>query len=330
MPHARDVAGSRRSRKQASTVDFELDPDQRAVMEAVERLLEGHAGAARAIALHEAGGYDTALHATLAEAGFLDVAADGGMGLLEAALVTEAVARAGGVMAAGAAAMIAAPTAVQPTSEPLALVEAAGRTGPIRHLTAARGLLSIEADAVRWIALEEGDVEPVASNFGYPMGRLRGSVGRGRVVDGVSRERVTALWRLAIAAEAVGSMEAALRQTTGYLTQRRQFGQAIGSFQGVQHRLAECAIQIEAARWLVREAAHQGASSEAVATAAAFAVAAAELVFAETHQLSGAIGFTREHDLHVWSMRLQALRLELGGARAHRRTLAATRWGAPA
>jgi hypothetical protein len=49
-------------------------------------------------------------------------------------------------------------------------------------------------------------------------------------------------------------------------------------------------------------------------------------VFRETHQLSGAIGYTREHDLHVWSMRLQALRLELAGAAAQRRAVAESRW----
>ena len=122
-------------------------------------------------------------------------------------------------------------------------------------------------------------------------------------------------------------MEAALAQTVEYLKQRRQFGRTIGSFQAVQHRLADCAIKLEAAGWLVREAAHHDAPTEAVATAAGYAVAAGEQVFRETHQLSGAIGFTREHDLHVWSMRLQALRLELGGVRAHRRAIAAARWG---
>jgi hypothetical protein len=53
-------------------------------------------------------------------------------------------------------------------------------------------------------------------------------------------------------------------------------------------------------------------------------------VHREVHQLSGAIGYTTEHDLHVWSMRLQALRLELGGAGAQLRALARERWGAPA
>jgi hypothetical protein len=42
--------------------------------------------------------------------------------------------------------------------------------------------------------------------------------------------------------------------------------------------------------------------------------------------MSGAIGFTREFDLHVWSMRLQALRQELGGTRTHRNALVDARW----
>ncbi len=54
--------------------------------------------------------------------------------------------------------------------------------------------------------------------------------------------------------------------------------------------------------------------------------AAAGRVFVETHQFTGAMGFTREHDLHVWSMRLQALRLEAGGVGGHRRAVAEARW----
>jgi alkylation response protein AidB-like acyl-CoA dehydrogenase len=121
-------------------------------------------------------------------------------------------------------------------------------------------------------------------------------------------------------------MRAALDYTVDYLKQRRQFGRAIGSFQAVQHRLAGCAIAVEGSRWLAYEAAYKGAPAELAATAAAYAMQAAGRVFAETHQLSGAIGFTREHDLHVWSMRLQALRLELGGVGGHRRAVATARW----
>ncbi len=121
-------------------------------------------------------------------------------------------------------------------------------------------------------------------------------------------------------------MEAALDVTVDYVKRRRQFGRAIGSFQALQHRLAECAVRVEATRWLTYEAAAQGAQEQAAATAAAYASDAAHHLFRETHQLTGAMGFTREHDLHVFSMRLEALRVELGGISAHRRAIARARW----
>ena len=124
-------------------------------------------------------------------------------------------------------------------------------------------------------------------------------------------------------------MHGALEATLHYLKERRQFGRPIASFQAVQHRLAVCAVQVEGARWLAFEAAARGAPEEAAGVAAAYAAAAGKRVFAETHQLSGAIGYTREHPLHVFSMRLQALRLELGGAASHARAAAHARWAAP-
>jgi alkylation response protein AidB-like acyl-CoA dehydrogenase len=123
-------------------------------------------------------------------------------------------------------------------------------------------------------------------------------------------------------------MRAALDTTVEYVKRRRQFGRAIGSFQAVQHRLAECAVWVEGTRWLTYQAAYAQAPPEAAALAAAHATAAAGRVFAETHQLTGAMGFTREHPLHVWSLRLQALRLEAGGVSGHRAAAARLRWPA--
>ena len=114
--------------------------------------------------------------------------------------------------------------------------------------------------------------------------------------------------------------------TVDYVKRRRQFGRAIGSFQAVQHRLSQCAVAIEGARWLAYEAAERGAPPGEAALAAGYATTAASQVFAETHQLTGAMGFTREHDLHVFSMRLQALRLEAGGASGHHVAAARARW----
>ncbi len=307
-------------------MDFEPSPDQSAILEAVETLLAQRAGPERAIELAAKGGYDFELEEALSEAGFVDVALGEETGFLEAALVVEAVARAGGVVAAGARLLVAPGAAERPLPGPVAL--ATDRIDrPVRYGAHARTLLVADGDEAGVVRLEPGEFEPVPSGYGYPFGRgARSLLDRADSLGPGSGPRMRGWWRVALAAEAVGTMAAALRVTVDYLKQRRQFGRAIGSFQAVQHRLAECAVSVEGARWLMLEAAWQGARPEAAAVAAAHATTAAARVFRETHQLSGAIGYTREHDLHVWSMRLQALRLELGGAAAQRRAVAESRW----
>jgi alkylation response protein AidB-like acyl-CoA dehydrogenase len=309
-------------------LDFELNADQEAITAALGSLLARHAGPARAIELGHKGEYDFALDAALQEAGFLEIArGEYGeqTGPLEAALVVEAVAKAGGVVGIGAAVLIAPGVLDQRPIGPVA-VSTADPAGPVRFAGHARTLLISDGDTARLAALAPGAAEPVASNFGYPMARPSVDVAGSRSLGPGSGERLRSWWRLALAAEAVGTMAGALEVTLEYVKRRRQFGRAIGSFQVVQHRLAECSVLLEGSRWLSYEAAYEGAPPDKSATAAAHALAAAGRVFAETHQLTGAMGFTREHDLHVWSMRLQALRLELGGVAGQRRAAAEARW----
>jgi alkylation response protein AidB-like acyl-CoA dehydrogenase len=320
-------------------MDFELNEDQRAILEAVERILAQRAGPARAIELNSEGRYDDDLHRALESAGFCtiarDLAAGDRLAGLEAALAVEAIARAGGVMAGGAQLLVAPALGAEAVRGPIALctLDQLAKPVPLRFGAQANTLLVLGEDDVHAIPLTPGELAPVRTSFGYPMGRLAEanryfdlcvagqSLGAGAVAA------MRDWWRLSLAVEAVGTMDAALNHTVEYLKQRRQFGRAIGSFQAVQHRLALCAIQVEASRWLAREAAWHGAQTEAVAAAAAFALEAADQVFTETHQLSGAIGFTREFDLHVWSMRLLALRQELDGVGGARRALVEARWG---
>lgn len=307
-------------------MDFQPNDDQQAIIEAVEALLSQHAGPERAIELQRKGEYDTVLDAALEDSGFQEIARGGDTGPLEAALVVEAVARAAGTVAAGATILVAPCVAARVLPGPVALTTA-GRPLPVRFGAQARSLLVWDGAEARAIAVEPGTARPVASNFGFPMGVFEPEVlGAGESLGAGSGERLAAWWRVAIALECVGAMDAALAQTVSYLSQRRQFGRTIGSFQAVQHRLALRKIELEGSRWLAYEAAHRGAPAEAAAAAAAYATAAAGRAFRELHQLSGAIGFTREHDLHVWSMRLKALELELGGVGAHRRALARARW----
>lgn len=310
-------------------MNFDLGDDQRAIVEAVDALLARHAGAARAIEVAAKGKYDEVLDTALGEAGFAEIATATATGLLDAALLVEAVARAGGVVAIGAGALIAPGLTGRTLAGPVAVATADAR-GPVRFAAHARTLLIHDGDRARIAELRPGDVAPLRSNFGYPMGRIAPeALRRGDALETGSGARLAALWRVALAAETVGSMRASLAVTLDYVKRRRQFGRAIGSFQAVQHRLAECFVWTEGARWLALEAAWAGAPAEAAATAAAHALSAAGRVFEETHQLSGAMGYTREHDLHVFSMRLPALRLELGGVAAQRRAVAEARWAKP-
>lgn len=305
-------------------MDLDLNEEQRAILDAVGQLLEQHAGAERAIELNRKGEYDGALDAALVEAGFAGIALGEETGPLEAALVVEAVARGAGVVSIGAQALVATGVAGRTLPGPVAVTQAAHR-GPVRFAAHARTLLVDLGDEARCVTLEPHEAEPVRSNFMLPMGRLDIDSARGESLGRGSGSRLRDWWRLALAAEATGCMRAALEVTVDYVKRRRQFGRAIGSFQALQHRLSHCAVLIEGSRWLVYEAAHRDAPAEAAALAAAHALAAANQVFTETHQLTGAMGFTREHDLHVWSMRLQALRLEAGGVAAHRIAAAAPR-----
>jgi alkylation response protein AidB-like acyl-CoA dehydrogenase len=196
----------------------------------------------------------------------------------------------------------------------------------VRFGAHARTALVDCGDEARLVALAPGDGTPVRSNFMLPVGTLALDARSGESLGVGSGEALRSWWRVALAAELYGTMSAALEITVAYVKRRRQFGRAIGSFQALQHRLAMCTVLVEGTRWLAFEAASKDDPGESAAVAAAYAAEAANQLFRETHQLTGAMGFTREHDLHVFSMRLQALRLELGGASAHRRAITAQRW----
>ncbi len=307
-------------------MDFDWNDDQRAIREAVEALCAQHAGPARAIALDAKAEWDDALDAALGEAAFAEIAlGHPETGTLEAALVVEAVARHAGTLPVGAQVLVAPVLTGRVLPGPIALVSLA-HPGPVRFGAQARTALVDCGDEARLVALAPGDRAPVRSNFMLPVGRIAVNERSGESLGIGSGEALRSWWRIALAAEILGTMQAALDITVAYVKRRRQFGRAIGSFQAIQHRLAICTVLVEGTRWLTFEAASQDMPGEAAATAAAHAADAANHLFRETHQLTGAMGFTREHDLHVFTMRLQALRLELGGASAHRRAITASRW----
>ncbi|WP_030317751.1 acyl-CoA dehydrogenase family protein [Streptomyces sp. NRRL B-3229] len=125
-----------------------------------------------------------------------------------------------------------------------------------------------------------------------------------------------------LACEAVGAADRALERTVEYVGQREQFGRAIGSFQAVKHRLADVYVQLQAARSAAYYAAWAvGQGEQRVgALALAQALEALRTAAAEGIQLHGGIGFTWEHEAHLYFKRATGDDLLFGPAhrlRAH-------------
>src|ERR1700722_19532118 len=129
---------------------------------------------------------------------------------------------------------------------------------------------------------------------------------------------------LATAAQLVGAGQALLDAAVDYAKQRAQFGRVIGSYQAIKHKLADVHIALELARPLVYGAALSLAdrppdTARDVSAAKASASDAALLAARSALQTHGAIGFTAEHDLSLWLLRVQALRSAWGDPATHRR-----------
>lgn len=288
-------------------MDFQLDDDQGAILEAVKTLLSRHAGPAR---LHALGGaeptYDHDLDKHLESAGFLDIAPAGSLDRLNAALVQEAVSQALG-SAATSFRLLVAPSLPVTFDGPVAMIRR-GHRGAARFAADADAIVVIGDSDVRLIRPISPDIDRPISRLGWPVGDLT-VVPDGAVLEGVDPDEIAAWVRIAIAIELVGAMRFATDLTVSYVIDRKQFNRSIGSFQAVQHGLAECAVALEGARWLALEAASEG-TPQAASRALTHAIEATKVVFPRTHQYCGAIGFTREYDLHLATMRLVALRAE--------------------
>ena len=132
---------------------------------------------------------------------------------------------------------------------------------------------------------------------------------------------VLALCAVGKSAESLGIARRVLDMTVEYLKTRTQFGRAIGSFQAMQHHAADMATDVEGCRQLVYLAASamaQGQPAEAeVAMAKAWTADAVGRVAALAHQCHGAIGFTMEHDLQLYTRRAKAAELMFGDAELH-------------
>ena len=306
-------------------MNFEPDGDLAPFLDAVQHTVTRHGQRwtpTTARHLHA-----PALEQDLEDSGYFGCILEEGLGRLAAASMVYELSRLP-VCAELAASALLGPLLCPESPRPLAVVW--GDPGrPTRFLPIARTALWVHADGVSAATLAHSDVLSQDSAFAYPMGVMRDPHAMAwRPLHNATVAQVTDLWRIGVAAEISGCLQSALDAVVAHVSERRQFGRPLGSFQAIQHRLATAASAIQGARWLMLRAADTGTALDA-ATAAGYAQGIATRITYDLHQFMGAMGLTLEHPLHRWTYRVKLLRSELGGAEMQFRSVADMAWDAP-
>ncbi|AXB76927.1 acyl-CoA dehydrogenase family protein [Novosphingobium sp. P6W] len=287
-----------------------LSEDQTQVLDFIDSLTRPYAS----LPMHDASLVleSADLDAALVESGFLDVMAVEELGPVTAALVVEKLARLPFAIEAAASAMVR-PLIDPALPRPLCLVEESRIGGPVRFLrpgasvvfVGPSGVRSFTADAAMIAAAQEDTL------YAYPVAFLT-CLPDSMTSHDVDAAEVLRAWRVAAAAEAAGLLGAALAATVAYVSDRKQFGRPLATFQGMRHRLAEDQVITNSVHWLALRAAGTGDRGDA-ALALLHAQEAAKRVCYDYHQFLGGMGMTLEHPLHLWTYRLKLLTAELGG-----------------
>jgi alkylation response protein AidB-like acyl-CoA dehydrogenase len=247
----------------------------------------------------------------LAANGYFDIAVQPELGALGAVLLIESVGRTPWAIEVAASALVAPMLQLSGLARPLAILNSS--TAPIaRFLTPGGSALIDAGDHVRLLRCDDR-VKPMATRFAYPYGAFHGdALASSEALDGIRPEDLRGWRLLGTIAEAVAAMDSALNLTADHVRTRTQFGRPLGSFQAVQHRLAEVSAMLHGARLLLYRAAVDGIAH--VETAAIVTHDAVQRTIYETNQFHGAIGLTLEYPLHLWAYRLRVLQFELAQA----------------
>jgi alkylation response protein AidB-like acyl-CoA dehydrogenase len=331
---------------------FDFGDDQRLLQQTVRDFLAGECPPDRVRALwDEPTGRSRALWRRLAQIGLVGALvpeAHEGMGLSEVdfVLLCEEAGRAGLAEPLVATAAVAAPLLSELDSpelagrwlKPIAAGDAIVAVGHAESAFVADAhvadlLLLPAGDELYAVAPADAVIEAQpASDPARRIQRVRFAPQRAtRVAAGETGRAVQARafdrGALACAAQLLGAAERLIQTAVAYAKQREQFGVPIGSFQAVKHQLANALVKLEYARPLVYRAAWSVAKgspdrSVHVSMAKVAAGDAGTLASRTALQVHGAIGYTWEHDLHIWMRRCASLDHEWGLPPFHRRRMA--------
>ena len=164
----------------------------------------------------------------------------------------------------------------------------------------------------------ERQFEVSLDGVNVPAVSVLGEVGAGWPLVRHALQRATAGHCL----EMLGGANAVLDMTVDYVIQRTQFGRPVGSFQAVQHHCAQMATDVEGSRNIAYQAAWRLAegmeAQREISMAKAWISGAYRRVCSTAHQCHGAIGFTQEHNLQLYTRRAKVHELSYGDTHYHK------------
>jgi len=314
-------------------VRFAFTDEQLAFRDAVRDLLAKVAGPEALRAVWDGDrGWDPAVWSHLAEMGVLGLLAPepaGGLGLdeVDLVLILEEAGRAAlpGPLVEHAA--VAVPLLTGDHQRAAAageIVVTAGQDGsPFAYGAEADLLLLEHEDAV--LAVERADLTATQPRTSVDRSRRFADIAwsRSTPLPGIDPATFRARGAAATAAVLCGLAARLIATTAAYVKERHQFGVPVGSFQAVKHHLADALIALEHARpavycaaWSIATA--QPTLSRDASFAKAYANEAAGVAARVALQCHGAIGYTFEHDLHLWLKRVWSLQRAWGDTAHHR------------
>ena len=306
-------------------MEFELSPDQRLLLDGLQGLLEPFRRPPAGV--HGYVEYSAVLQRQLMDSGYLEVAAQPEYGPLEAALLAEEIASCPVSVEAAASALVGPLLTADGPNDATPLALAWGLGTACRFLPQARRVCLMQGDEV-WVGTPQAeDLRPIDSIVAYPLATLRRLPRDSVQLLGGSAVAVRRRALISLAVEATGAMRGALDLTVQHVKDRQQFGQPLGHFQAIQHRLAEDAQRVHASRLLSLRAAFADDDRQAF-LACLYVQDALRKIIYDCHQFTGAMGLTLEYPLHLWTYRLKCLQGEAGGRGLQAQRLAQAVWPA--
>ncbi len=203
----------------------------------------------------------------------------------------------------------------------------AGRTGGKGEDGVTLFIVDSKSDGIKFEQLKtiaaDKQSEVVFENVKVPAANVLGAEGKGwAIVDKVSKVAT-----VAACAYLVGLSQMDFDTTLNYAKERVQFGRPIGSFQAIQHKLADAIIDVDGSRFITYKAAWSLTEGEddadlMISMAKAWASDASRRVVAHGQQIHGGIGFTKEYKIQLYFRRQKWMELMWGDADYHREKVA--------